>query len=156
MFSQPLGRHYTTYCRECLTFSSCKSEYVRLCWEGQAPTLLSNAWRIRFVLCRTKSAIFQGRPKCPLLVGLCLQSRLHHALPFLGTHTLYATRQTLIATKPQIVRTPNGNAASNWVRRDSNPSCHAWHISVRHLHVCRTAIWHSPHTTRRPHHQPFS
>ena len=52
------------------------------------PTLLSNAWRIRSILCRTKSAIFQGRPKCPLLVGLCLQSRLHHALPDLLSQVL--------------------------------------------------------------------
>ena len=41
-------------------------------WAGRdiTPTLLSNAWRIRSALCRTKSAIFQGRPQCPLLADL--------------------------------------------------------------------------------------
>ena len=59
-------------------------------WAGRdiTPTLLSHAWRIRSVLCRTKSAIFQGRPQCPLMVGLCLQSRLHHALPDLLSQVL--------------------------------------------------------------------
>ena len=49
---------------------------------------------------------------CNTSVGLYLQSRLHHTLPFLGTHTLYATRQTLTATNRPIVRTPNLNATS--------------------------------------------
>ena len=67
-------------------------------WAGRdtTPTLLSHAWRIRSVLCRTKSAIFQGRPKCPLLVGLCLQSRLHHALPFFrNAHVIRNTANLL-------------------------------------------------------------
>lgn len=66
-------------------------------WAGRdtTPTLLSHAWRIRSVLCRTKSAIFQGRPQCPLLVGLCIIEQTYTMLyRFLETHTLYATRQT--------------------------------------------------------------
>ena len=82
--AKPLKGFAPLLFRECRRLSSCKR---RMCPLGFGrditPTLLSHAWRIRSVLCRTKSAIFQGRPQCPLLVGLCLQSRLHHALPFL-------------------------------------------------------------------------
>lgn len=48
-------------------------------WAGRdiTPTLLSHAWRIRSVLCRTKSAIFQGRPQCPLYVAP-LMERCYH------------------------------------------------------------------------------
>ena len=111
--AKPLKGFAPLLFRECRRLSSCKRRMCPL-WSGRdiTPTLLSNAWRIRSVLCRTKSAIFQGRPQCPLLVGLCLQSRLHHALPFSGTYTLYATRQTFIATNRQIVRTPSLNEAN--------------------------------------------
>ena len=102
-------------------------------WTGRdtTPTLLSNAWRIRSVLCRTKSAIFQGRPKCPLLVGLCIIEQTYTMLyRFLGTHTLYATRQTLTATNRQIVRTPNLNATSF-----GRPFCGRW-LTAIHLALC--------------------
>ena len=95
--AKPLKGFAPLLFRECRRLSSCKR---RMCPLGFGrditPTLLSHAWRIRSVLCRTKSAIFQGRPQCPLMVGLCLQSRLHHALPFLrNAHVMRNTANLL-------------------------------------------------------------
>ena len=92
-------------------------------WAGRdiTPTLLSHAWRIRSILYRTKSAIFQGRPQC-LCRSLFTEQTYTILYRFLGTHTLYATRQTFITTNRQIVRTPNLNEANIWRSRwDLNP-----------------------------------
>lgn len=90
--AKPLKGFAPLLFRECLRLSLARENVSAWAGRDTTPTLLSYAWRIRSVLCRTKSAIFQGRPKCPLLVGLCLQSRLHHALPFLrNTHVMRNT-----------------------------------------------------------------
>lgn len=68
--AKPLKGFAPLLFRECLRLSSCKRRMCPLVLGRTSPNALSHAWRIRSVLCRTKSAIFQGRPKCPLLADL--------------------------------------------------------------------------------------
>ena len=82
-------------------------------WEGHNPnaTFPCVAYTLRPI--SDEISHFSRQTAMPLTGrSLYYRADLHHALPFSGTYTLYATRQTFIATNRQIVRTPNLNVAS--------------------------------------------
>ena len=96
----PLDKQ-TLFSRECPTGFPCK----RRCPLGLGGTQPQRYFPMRGVYAPScvgrKQPFFQGRPQCPLLVGLCLQSRLHHALPFFrNAHVIRNTanpyRQTFL------------------------------------------------------------
>ena len=111
--AKPLKGFAPLLFRECLRLSLAREECVHLGWGGHNPNATFQCVAYTLHPVSDEISHFSRQTEMPLNGrSLFTEQTTPCSTVFLGTHTLYATRQTLTATNRPIVRTPNLNATS--------------------------------------------